>query len=304
MKYSFITFILLIVLSLINPVFANINNELMALYPFNCKAVDISGNERHGNVSGATLTNDRFNEANSAYNFNGINDSIVVSDEIELNKSTTLSLWIKPEKLPVADNNAAACINIITIYKSFALKLADKKGRPRFQILSDQSAPDDWQTVISPTGVTIGNWYHLVGISDGTTIKLYVNAVLVDTASIIGNVLPGTFDLRIGYNSVNESFKGDIDDIRIFSRAISETEIQHLYNENHISLNYSDSDNDGVIDIWDKCVNTTESLFVDKLGCPIDLNQYFTQEDLNQAVTEAITEKNQIITQKVNTTMS
>ena len=65
--------------------------------------------------------------------------------------------------------------------------------------------------------------------------------------------------------------------------------------------NYDDSDNDGVIDIIDKCNNTSHNSFVDNKGCPINLNSYYTFEQLEEAIAEAITENKQIILQKETT---
>lgn len=48
-----------------------LTNGLTAYYPFNGNANDASGNGNNGTVNGATLTADRFGNANSAYRFNG-----------------------------------------------------------------------------------------------------------------------------------------------------------------------------------------------------------------------------------------
>jgi len=53
----------------------NLQDGLVAFYPFNGNANDESGNLNNGTVNGATLTTDRFGNGNSAYNFNGIDES-------------------------------------------------------------------------------------------------------------------------------------------------------------------------------------------------------------------------------------
>ena len=53
-------------------------NGLMAWYKFNGNASDSSGNGNHGTVNGATLTSDRFGNANKAYYFNGVDNYIIV----------------------------------------------------------------------------------------------------------------------------------------------------------------------------------------------------------------------------------
>ena len=53
-------------------------NGLVGWWPFNGNANDESGNGNNGTVNGATLTSDRFGNANKAFNFNGINNHITL----------------------------------------------------------------------------------------------------------------------------------------------------------------------------------------------------------------------------------
>ena len=56
-----------------------LNNGLVAWYPFDGNASDMSGNDKHGTVNGATLGTDRHGHANKAYSFDGVNDYISMS---------------------------------------------------------------------------------------------------------------------------------------------------------------------------------------------------------------------------------
>ncbi len=56
--------------------YSQINANLMACYPFDGNANDMSGNLHHGIVNGATLTSDRFGNPSSVYQFDGVNDYI------------------------------------------------------------------------------------------------------------------------------------------------------------------------------------------------------------------------------------
>jgi len=60
-------------------------NGLVGWWPFNGNANDLSGNNNNGTVNGATLTADRYGNANKAYNFNGINNYIEVLHSNSLN---------------------------------------------------------------------------------------------------------------------------------------------------------------------------------------------------------------------------
>src|SRR5262245_24517563 len=57
---------------------------LVAHYTFSGNALDVSGFGNHGTVAGATLTTDRFGGADSAYQFDGLNDNIRVTNSATL----------------------------------------------------------------------------------------------------------------------------------------------------------------------------------------------------------------------------
>ena len=68
----------------------------MAWYPFNGNANDESGNGNNGTVNGATLTSDRFGNANSAFSFSKLlNNSISFSTNFVGNGNSTISGWVK-----------------------------------------------------------------------------------------------------------------------------------------------------------------------------------------------------------------
>jgi len=88
--------------------------------------------------------------------------------------------------------------------------------------------------LISGGSVSAGNWYHIVGTYDGTYQKLCVNSLLVASEA------PGLGDLDNGHDSfaIGQAcasgggyFNGDVDDVRIFSRALSASKVLALYDE-------------------------------------------------------------------------
>ena len=70
-----------------------LNDNLLSYYPFNGNVDDESGNANHGTVYGATLTEDRFGNANSAYSFDGVDDYIIKNAE-DINRYFTITGWI------------------------------------------------------------------------------------------------------------------------------------------------------------------------------------------------------------------
>jgi hypothetical protein len=76
-----------------------------------------------------------------------------------------------------------------------------------------------------------GSWYHLVGVYDGSAVRIYVNGVQESSAAFSGNLLQTAQPLCIGrYGNVGEPVNGLIDDLRLYNRALSATEIQTLFN--------------------------------------------------------------------------
>jgi len=71
----------------------------VAYYPFSGNAKDATGSN-NGTVNGATLTTDRFGNANSAYSFDGIDDDIIMSTVATTQTNNfTISVWVKPSTL-------------------------------------------------------------------------------------------------------------------------------------------------------------------------------------------------------------
>ena len=72
-------------------------SNLKVCMPFNGNANDVSGSGNNGTVSGATLTNDRFGNASSAYQFNGVSDYISIASFANLapTNELTISMWAK-----------------------------------------------------------------------------------------------------------------------------------------------------------------------------------------------------------------
>jgi len=85
-------------------------------------------------------------------------------------------------------------------------------------------------TDIAATGtaaVPLNTWTHLALTFDGGNERLYVNGTLVRTAAVSGAMESAYGALRIGGNAVwGEYFRGLIDEVRIYNRALDASEIQ------------------------------------------------------------------------------
>ena len=80
---------------------SNLQSGLVAWYPFDGNASDMSGNENHGTVNGATLGTDRHGFAGKAYSFDGVDDWISINNfDWDDRASCTISLWTRYNYLP------------------------------------------------------------------------------------------------------------------------------------------------------------------------------------------------------------
>ena len=80
----------------------------------------------------------------------------------------------------------------------------------------------------SISSLELNQWQHVVGTADGTNCRLYINANLIVTDGCSGT---GSGTTRIGEHSAGgRAFNGLIDDVRIYDRALSASEIERLYN--------------------------------------------------------------------------
>ncbi len=78
-----------------------------------------------------------------------------------------------------------------------------------------------------PSPLPQNAWSHIATTYDGTTVRLYVNGVVAGTSTISGSMPASSGPLRLGGNSIwTEWFRGQIDDVRIYNRALHRGEIQ------------------------------------------------------------------------------
>ncbi len=213
---------------------ANLQQGLVAYYPFNGNANDESGNGHNGVNSGATLAADRNGSINSAYSFNGSSSKIEVPTSTAFDLTNlTISVWVNSsagniqQKIVSKSNwNNAASEGFSTDVSTSFIGIELKKN-------SNCIAGNGWQELISPTPANFnGTWHFLTYTYDGSTIKVYLDGVLQMTEALLGpiDVCPGG-KLKFGAWWAGDAryFNGKMDDIAIYNRALSPSEIQQLY---------------------------------------------------------------------------
>ncbi|NOR79153.1 MAG: hypothetical protein GQ523_12270 [Methanophagales archaeon] len=197
---------------------ADLNDGLVAYYPFNGNANDESGNGYNGTVDGATLTTDRFGNASSAYYFDGNDDFIYAPVNInpDIMPSMTMSAWVRADE----DSSIRQVIS------------HDNRGYDRSLGIDSRGGGIGWSAfsgsgdVLGYSPVTIGEWVFVAVVYDQnvSTVKLYVNDTIYEGE---GNLGSGLDYIHIGSNpSHAEYFAGAIDEVRIYNYALNQSEIK------------------------------------------------------------------------------
>ncbi len=81
--------------------------------------------------------------------------------------------------------------------------------------------------VETTTAFEVGEWYHFAGTYDGDSLRIYINGVVEGEKSAVPEIAASDLDLWIGADDWASAlpFAGILDDIRIYSRALAENEI-------------------------------------------------------------------------------
>ncbi|MFY8213369.1 MAG: LamG-like jellyroll fold domain-containing protein [Flavobacterium sp.] len=219
-------------------------NGLVGYWPFNGNANDQSGNSNNGTPNGATLTTDRFGNANSAYNFDGVNDLISTSDSNTLNISNniTMSAWV----YDVSDSQNYHTILNKRINGNWSYGVSfsyyfGPGGSPTEinKVFSGRRNNFGAQTEykFSNEPIVFGQWIHIVVKIENNLITFYKNGIDMGV-NLFGNqftipMINQAVGLTIGSNGDGgEWFNGKLDDIGIWNRALTQQEITNLYNAN------------------------------------------------------------------------
>lgn len=208
-------------------------NNLIAHYPLNGNANDVSGYRNNGTAYNPTYVTDRFGNLNGAMFFSG-NTYIDIPDSASLRPNQlSMSAWVL---MSAKSRNA----NFI-ISKGYDGSF----GHYGLNILSDSEKS---QAVIGQLGsvfsevssidnIAMMRWTHICSVYDGVFLKIYINGTLnnISIANQNYNLSQNTNRLLIGRNDTENSyyqywFIGIMDDIRIYNKPLSDLEVTALYN--------------------------------------------------------------------------
>jgi hypothetical protein len=220
----------------------NLQNSLVAFYPFCGNANDVSVNGYNATTSNVTLTTDRFGNPNKAYSFNGVNSQISVNTSF-FNPNWTdysISAWFSsdnPNKLEQEILNTVPhnCLGIGYNYSG------SWTGYCVYS-LNSNPAVATWDLALGRKGsfqnYVPNQWYHVVLVKSGSVWKQYINGALEDTftnTTVLTSTLIGLSFGASGSSVPSEFFSGKLDDYMIYNRALTSNEINTLYNATNVT---------------------------------------------------------------------
>ena len=187
-------------------------------------------NGNHGAIYGATWTTGR---VGGALAFDGINDYIDLGNLGNMGRFS-LSLWIKPDSVSGTQRfigKGHSCVNWTSL-----------------SLVNDHIQMLVWDSIGNTSldsavgSISVDNWYHVVGTHDGTNIKLYLNGTEVDSDTKVFS-LDDSQNFILGRNAeyAIEHFKGTIDEVAIYNRALTIGEVQQHYQWGLAGLGYCES---------------------------------------------------------------
>lgn len=247
----------------------NYNNNFSGIYNTNIvlayhfgnsttAAWDTSGNDNNGTVNGATYTTS--GKYGGAFDFDGSNDWID-SGSITCSNTRSISTWVK--------HDTGTC----NFYDGIVGNLESSPTRGGFLIRCDHSL-DKYSAITSnDAGSSLPviecdfnvdtNWHHIATTYSGTNFSIYCDGEYKDSVDI--TIGTGCSNLEVGRDSDQDAryFNGQIDDVRIYSDALTSTEIEQLYNNSqqlNMQLGEEEGEEAGTVIITNSTINFTSGL--------------------------------------------
>ena len=198
----------------------------VAYYAFSGNAKDLSSFANNASVNAATLTQDRFGWANSAFSFDGVQSGIRANNAAQLNSAnTTISFWVNVKALPA--QGEVYLLSNGGWQERWKISLPPH-GKPVFTTHSGGACCSDLD---SGTPLTVGSWTHVAMVHDGAKDIIYFNGVKVNEKAAAGALDATTQPLGIGYDPIDVAnyFNGALDEVAIFNVALSAVQIAGWY---------------------------------------------------------------------------
>jgi len=220
-----------------------ISNRCVALYNFHSDATDLTGNNT-GTETAITYSSGNFGQGAV---FNGSSSKIVTGLTLPADSSMSFSLWFKTSTTGV---NQQLFGEADSSFSNLSIRIGlwfDTSNNIYVWIANGSS---QWYTTLAGVSYLDNNWHNFVLSIDGTSVKLYADGAstpVINTTSSVTFGTAGVTPLTIGAPGSGYAgffWTGSIDQVRIFNKSLSSSEVTQLYNENSSTFKKVDIFND------------------------------------------------------------
>jgi hypothetical protein len=214
-------------------------------WPADGNAFDIVGGN-HGTLNGDATFGDGM--VNQAFDFDGNGDFVRVNDtgtvDFDFTSSFTIDAWINLEAVPAEFAPIVSKWNDLGVnQRSYFLAVENISGVPylRFDVSETGGFLGGGSSkVVSSTAIPLNTWTHVAAVFDASTgtLRLYINGELAAlqtnvTSASVNTVFQSNEPLLIGAGdlggNVRDFFKGLIDEVELFDRALTQAEIDAIF---------------------------------------------------------------------------
>ncbi len=219
--------------------------DLVSWWPGDGDSLDIRNRNDGILLNGATYG---IGKVGQGFHFDGVDDYLEVSDSPGLNPTDEITMdgWVYPTATSGGTDFVGMILNKSTSPAANQYEVGRRntttctigsgipEGNLAFLFAGLTGLPNDcnaWIDGFAP--LPLNAWTHFAVTYDGAEIRVYANGVLTRTVSgVSGNLLTTNGSLRFsGRNGfAGSQFQGNIDEVQIFDRALTQTEIQGIFN--------------------------------------------------------------------------
>src|SRR5882724_3500878 len=220
-----------------------LNNGLVGWWTFDGKdmagnyAFDKSGNGNRGTLTGTNgLPVRTIGKIGQGLSFDGVDDSVDIPPTPAFVDNTTgsVSLWFNTKSFTA--EQTFADVLFVSDPDEFRIEyLGDSNDQLRVVVVNNAAATAALDTANNT--ITDSNWHHLVVTSDGSVLRLFLDGAQKTLTAAVGSNTGQWFASAVDANRLNlgsqngaSSLLGSLDDVRVYTRALSADEIKRLYN--------------------------------------------------------------------------
>ncbi|MBU0546845.1 LamG domain-containing protein [Patescibacteria group bacterium] len=187
-------------------------------------AYDSTYNNNDGTITEATLVEGK---SGSAVSFDGVDDYVEIADNssLTLNSAIMVEAWVKPAvDMTLGDYQYRIANKLSYSNNGWYLLYYAPEDTFKFDIYNGNG-----HSAVYAINPSVNTWYHIVGVSDGTTHQIYVNGV-AGTSVTHGTLTNSTLPLQISGLTALYTWNGSIDDVCIHNYARTQAQILQDYN--------------------------------------------------------------------------